>query len=105
MTKIENEQEVSLIIMKPVAYTKCAIGQDWYKNLLEITFMPNSCYPDYMEVNEWVMKEIDGKELNIEDVVANVYDYIKREYDPLDLSVKDNIVGCKTHFDVVVIKE
>lgn len=105
MTKIENKQKIDLIIMKPIAYTKCAIGQDWYKNSLEITFCPNNCYPDYMEVNEWVMKEIDGKELNIEDVVDLVYNYIKNEYDPLDLTVRNDIAGCKTHFDVVVIRE
>lgn len=105
MTKIENKQGISLIIMKPVAYTKCAIGQDWYKNSIEITFSPNNCYPDYMEVNEWVMKEIDGKELNIEDVVDLIYNHIKNEYNPIDLEVRDNIIGCKTHFDVVVIKD
>ena len=52
MTKLENKQKITFITMKPVAYTKCAIGQDWYKNELEIRFVPRDCYPDYMEVND-----------------------------------------------------
>ena len=91
--------------MKPVAFTKCVIGQDWYKNELEITFSPNSCYPDYMEVNSFIMNEIDGKELNIEDVVDKIVGFLSSEYDPFYLKVVDHIRGCKTHFDVDVIKE
>lgn len=105
MDKIKNTQDISFILMKPVAYTKCAIGQDWYKNELEIDFVPKDCYPDYMAVNEWIMKNIDGKEFNIEDVVEKIYDYLKEEYTPESLSVVDHIRGCKTHFDVDVIKQ
>ena len=104
MTKLENKQGITMIIMRPVAYTKCAIGQDWYKNELEIMFEPNDCYPDYMEINEWIMTEIDGKEFNIEDVVDAVYNFLMETYQPNDLRVVDRIIGCKTHFDVVVEK-
>lgn len=104
MTKIENKQGIDYIIMKPVAYTKCAIGQDWYKNELEIMFQPYSCYPDYTDVNEWIMNNIDGKELNIEDVVETIYNFLKETYEPTFLKVIDKIIGCKTHFDVIVEK-
>lgn len=104
MTKIENTQGITKIIMKPVAYTKCAIGQDWYKNELEIIFIPRNYYPDYIEVNEWIMTNIDGKEFNIEDVVDSIYKYLTEEYQPDTLTIKNNIVGCKTHFDVIVEK-
>ena len=104
IVKIPNEQKILRIKMMPVAYTKCEIGQDWYKNELEIHFWADDCYPDYMEVNEWIMKEIDGKTLNIEDVVEMVYDFLKENYSPLFLEVHDHVRGCKTHFDVEVIK-
>lgn len=104
MVKLTNSQKITEIIMKPVAYTKCVIGQDWYKNELEIYFIPNECYPDYMEVNDFIMERVDGKELNIEDVVDIVYAELKK-YDPVALKVIDYIKGCKTHFDVTVIKE
>lgn len=104
MEKLKNEQEISVIVMKPIAYTKCAIGQDWYKNELEIRFVPSDCYPDYMDVNRYIMNEIDGHELNIEDVVSLVYEFLSDTYLPLDLTVTDHIKGCKTHFDVDVVK-
>lgn len=105
MEKLKNTQGISMIIMHPVAYTKCQIGQDWYKNEFEISFAPGDIYPDYMEVKDWIMENIDGKELNIEDVVDKIYSFIQDEYAPKDLEVTDDIKGCKTHFDVTVIKQ
>ncbi len=102
--KIENTQNIKSITMMPVAYTKCAIGQDWYKNELTIYFTPDQCYPDYMEVNEWIMKNIDGKEFNIEDVVNEVYKFLMENYHPMELHIDDHINGCRTHFDVIVSK-
>lgn len=103
MEKIKNTQNIKEIVMRPTVYTKCVIGQDWYKSELTITFVPGDYYPDYMEVNEWLMDNIDGMEMNIEDVVDEVYNILK-EYEPLRLEVKNDIKDCKTHFDVTVIK-
>ena len=103
MTRIENTQAIRVIVMKPTAITKCKIGQDWYKNELEIKMMPDRYYPDYMEVEKWIMENIDGKELNIEDVVDMIYTYIK-SYGPLAVNVIDRVTGNKVHFDVVVEK-
>lgn len=104
MNKIKNTQKIKKITMKPVAYTKCAIGQDWYKNELEIVFVPALYYPDYIEVSKWIMEHIDGKELNIEDVNDYIYKFLNEEYQPQSLTIKNSIVGCKTHFDVIVEK-
>lgn len=101
MTKLQNKENVTQIIMKPTAYTKCVIGQDWYKCSFEVIFAPDKYYPDYMEVNDFIMGNIDGKELNIEEATKLLYDHLK-EYEPKDISVTNHIVGCKTHFDVDV---
>jgi len=103
MTKLENKQGIKEITMMPTAYTKCAIGQDWYKNEMVIHFAPGEYYPDYMDVNKWIMEEIDGKEFNIEDVVEEIYNFLLY-YEPKELSIEDHIKGCKTHFDVIVKK-
>ena len=102
--KIENKEEIKKIIMKPTVITKCKIGQDWYKNNLEITFVPDEYYPDYMKLESWIMKNLDGKELNIEEVTDLVYDYLKTTYEPFELHVKDYVYGNKVHFDVIVEK-
>lgn len=104
MFKIENKQHVAEIIMKPIAYTKCEIGQDWYKNEFRIQFVPSECYPDYIEVNAFIMEKIDGQTLNIEDAAKRIYDFL-HQYDPAWLVVTDYIRGCKTHFDVEVTIE
>lgn len=101
---ITNTQNIKKITMKPIAITKCEIGQDWYKNELEIIFVPGDCYPDYMKVESWIMENIDGQELNIEDVVDKIYRYLNDIYNPKELHVIDRIAGNKVHFDVIVEK-
>ena len=104
MIKIPNKEYVTEIKMMPTAYAKCKIGQDWYRCGFEAWFIPFNCYPDYMEVNEFVMREIDGKELNIEEATRILYDYLQ-EYKPTQLKVVNHIRNCKTHFDVDVTIE
>lgn len=104
MNRIENKQNINLIIMKPDAYCRCELGGDFYKNSLEINFLPDKCYPDYTEVQEWIMQNIDGMTLNIEDVVSKVYDFLMDTYQPLEVEIRNEVTGCRTHFDVTVIK-
>lgn len=103
MNKIPNTEKIDKIVMKPTACVKCAIGQDWYSCQFEAVFVPSVYYPDYMEVERFVMEEIDGKELNIEQAVERLDDFL-REYKPARLCVKCNVKGCKLHFDVEVAK-
>lgn len=104
MEKIENNQKIKEIIMYPETFTICEIGGDFYKNNLEIKFIPDKYYPDYMKVQEWIIKNIDGKKLNIEDVVDSIYNYLIEHYTPKNLKIIDRVTYCKTHFDVTVIK-
>lgn len=104
MTKIENREHVTQIVMKPIAFTKCKIGQDWYRCQFECTFTPDECYPDYMEVSDYIMHSIDGKELNIEEAAKMLFDFLA-QYKPSCLKVINHIKGCKTHFDVDVVVE
>ena len=104
MNRIKNKENVCSITMKPTAVSKCKIGQDWYRMAFEIVFLPGEYYPDYMEVNDFIMTEIDGKELNIEEAAKIIYDMLLA-YEPRHLSVTNHIQGCKTHFDVDVTIE
>lgn len=104
MKKLNNEEKVGKITMMPTAVTLCDIGNDWYTNQLEITFVPDKYYPDYIEVKDWIMINIDGKRLNIEQVVERVYKFLIEQYEPIDIHVKDTVTGSKSHFDVIVEK-
>jgi len=101
---IKNIQSIKKIVMKPTAITKCQIGQDWYKHEFVIEFVPDNFYPDYMEEESWIMNNIDGKELNIEDAVDVLYKHLEELYAPKELHIIDNIIGNKVHFDVIAEK-
>lgn len=100
-TMLENKEQVKEIIMKPTAHIKCRIGQDWYGCRFVVVFTPTEYYPDYSEVQQFVMEYIDGQELNIEEAARILYDFLK-EYDPEELIVTETVEDCKTHFDVEV---
>ena len=102
--KLKNKENVSQIIMKPTAITKCKIGQDWFKSEFECLFTPGDYYPDYMEVDWFISTVIDGHELNIEEAARLLYDFLQ-EYEPTALKVISHITGCKSHFNVDVVIE
>lgn len=102
---IKNTQGISKIIMKPFGECKCAIGQDWYHINFEITFIPNGYYPDYMDVSKFVTNSINGKELNIEDAVNVIGEYLYTKYNPAKLTVTADVKDVVTHCPVTVTKE
>lgn len=101
MYLIPNKEEVRCINMKPKACIKCGLGKDWYYCNFETAFVVNEHYPDYMEVQDFVRNEIDGKTLNIEEAAKKLLNFL-RQYKPNAVSVTAIVTNCKTHFDVVV---
>lgn len=104
VTRIPNVERVARITMNAHALVKCEIGQDWYNCYLEAEFVPGEYYPDYMQVDEFVMHEIDGQEKNIEVVARELYDFLA-QFCPKSLKVVNHVRGCKTHSDVDVVIE
>lgn len=104
MNKIPNNERVSKICMKPIAYTKCRIGQDWFLNEFEAVFFPDRFYPDYIEVEKFIAENIEGKEMNIEETARCLCNFLMK-YDPKEVYVIDHIRNCKTHFCVDVTVE
>ena len=105
MLQIENRQHVKEIVMYPNVYAQCEIGGDWYENRLEISFTPDMAYPDYTEVQNWIMENVDGQMLNIEDVSIKVYKFLEETYKPKKLRIINNVTECRTHFNVKIITE
>lgn len=103
MNRIPNKENVTGITMYPQAHTFCRIGQDWFVNRFEVHFLPADFYPDYMEVNSFIQKNIEGKEMNIEEAAKTLYDFLKEEYTPKNIWVIDHVRDCNTHFDVDVV--
>lgn len=101
LKRLGNIEKVSKIVMRPTACVLCQIGKDWYQCRFEAEFLPGGYYPDYMQVERFVMDEIDGKTLNIEQAARLLYDFLSL-YEPKELRVRNHVTGCKSHFDVDV---
>lgn len=102
--KIENRENITRIEMYPTAICRCKIGGDLYTNKFTVKFAPDKVYPDYMDVEKWILKNIDGKDLNIEEAVNLLYEYLQDEYKPAVLTVETSVEDVKTHFPVKVLK-
>ena len=79
------------------------MGNDWYTANIEVEIMPDQLIPDYCDVDAFVTRKISGKELIIEQVVYELYQYFEKEYNPASLKVSvktDNAA----HSAVVVTK-
>lgn len=103
MKGLKNKENITVINMRPSAICRCRIGGDLYTNQFEVIFDPDESYPDYMEVNKWILENIDGKDLNIEEAVELLFQYLM-EYEPRALEVTSVVEDVKTHFPVTVSK-
>lgn len=103
MQKLENKEQITKIEMFPIAHCLCAIGKDWYTINFTVTFEPAKSYPDYMIVKDFITKDIEGKELNIEQAVNILYEYLAK-YEPKTLTVSADVKDASSHFPVRVTK-
>lgn len=101
MARFENKQGITDITMEKKIHNFCTIGKDWYTNNIDMYIEPDKLIPDYIEIDE-ALKELEGKELIIEDVVAAVVEILK-EYEPSYIRVVSK-VNDATHLPVTVEK-
>lgn len=103
--KQENKQGVSRIIYKPTSTCFCPLGNDWYTNKFFIIMKPSDCFPDYIDIEKFINLYINGASLIIEDATKMLYDYIVREYNPLEVKVISKVDEVQSHSPVVVVIE
>lgn len=105
MAYVNNKElNISKIHISPNAKCFCPIGKDWYTNMFTIEMVPDNIIPDYVEVDEFVQKSINGKDLLIEQAVNTLYNFMKETYQPKSLKVSSS-VGDAAHSYVFVTKE
>ena len=101
---IENKNKISEIILKGKSHNFCPIGQSHYTNQYVVEMFPDKVIPDYLDVQEFIRKEINDKELIIEDCVSMLFNHISITYNPKFLKVSSNVVDA-VHPEVTVVKE
>lgn len=102
MASFENKYNISNIKMSKKIHNLCTIGQDWFTNNLEITFIPDKIIPDYIIVDDMI-QQYEGKELVIEEVVSGIIEDLK-QFKPKYIKVK-SIVNDAMHLPVEVEAE
>ena len=102
MARFENKYNITEIKMTKKIHNLCTIGQDWFTNNIEITFLPKDTIPDYIEVDKMV-QSYEAKELVIEEVVNGILENLK-EYNPSYINVVSKVDDAM-HLPVEVVAE
>lgn len=103
MSSFANTQKITSITFTQNIQCFCPLGNDWYTNQITVDFAPSSIIPDYCEIDEFT-RGLAGEELIIEDVVEQIYTYMKNNYKPTKLCVRSYVNDAK-HMPVTVVKE
>ena len=104
MGMFKNTQKITKIIFEPkTTHNFCPLGQLYcdelekngspkmlphYTNHFRITFIPGEFVCDYIDVEKWIVANINDKNLIIEDAVTVLYDYVNETYKPTYLKVE-----------------
>lgn len=98
---IENRYKVRKLIYKACAHVYCPLGKDW--GVVDITaeIFPSEYLPDYLDIDEYIKKEIEGSEHITEEVGYMVYDFIVEQIKPAAVYVdvhsnNDSMHDCVT---------
>lgn len=101
MKKIENQEKIDSITFTRNVQPFCPLGDDYYTAEVQVTFMPNQFYPDYIELDK-AIQDLGGKSLTIEQLAEKVFD-IMQEFEPETLLVTIT-ADSNRHFPVTVSK-
>ena len=100
----KNEQQIAKIVAKGHSHNFCPLGNAHYTNQFTIELRPNEIIPDYLEIKDFIAKELNDKALIIEDAVAILFDYVMDTFQPFYLKVS-SLVTDAAHPEVLVEKE
>lgn len=98
---IANTQRVDLIEADKRICLYCPIGKDYYTAVVNIKFIPNEYYMDYIDLDQY-LNRLSGLSLTIEDAASDIYDELQ-SYKPAKAEVTIEAFS-NTHLHVKVTK-
>lgn len=98
-----NKQKISKITIRRNSHNICPIGEDWFTAQVTIEMYPDVEIPDFVDVDKFFEKNIDGATMIIEDVVEAAAEFILKSYAPLKLITTARVTD-STHSDVEVTR-
>lgn len=89
--KQENKEKVISINYRPVARCYCPLGEDEYTNYFDISIYPKDHYPDYLDIDSFIQKNIEGKTFTIEQACYCLREYLVDELPGAVIQVTSNV--------------
>lgn len=80
----------------------CPLGPNYYRAVLTVKMELGEVIADFLDLENYFKKELNGKHLTSENLVIEVFNYLDEIYKPMHLSVSSH---SDSHFDIDIIKE
>lgn len=87
MNTFPNDYGIGLTHFKTETTVFCPIGKDYYKADIEVWVTGQKRIVDFLDINDFCVKELNGKVLSHEELTAVVFQEMEREFQPEHLKV------------------
>lgn len=102
MAAFDNTMGITKIEFQCRTRNYCPLGEDMYTNQFTVVFIPSGQIPDYVDIQNDINNNVDGKDMTVEDAVEAVYNIVDR-FKPEKLCV-ESYADDAVHFPVTVTK-
>lgn len=99
--KVENKYKVHRLEYNASAFVFCPLGKDWGRVEIKAEIYPAAWLPDYVDVDNFIVENLEGSTHITEEVGYLVFDFLVKMLEPVDLrvtvhSVNDSMHSCYT---------
>jgi len=102
-TIFPNDKGINYISCLITTRNYCPLGEGWYTNHFTVEVNVKETLADYLYIEQMIKERVDGKELIIEDAVAEMYGIFKEAgFDEVTVLTE---VDDASHFAVKVVKQ
>ena len=80
----------------------CPLGPNYYRAQVDVEIELNNIIVDFLDLEDYFKKELNGKSLTTEDLTIEVFNTLDEIYKPMHLKVTSH---SNSHFDLGITKE
>ena len=80
----------------------CPLGPNYYRATINVEMELGEVIVDFLDLEDYFKKELNGKDLTSEDLVVEIYNKLDEVFKPMHLKVSSS---SDSHFAIEVIKE
>ena len=80
----------------------CPLGPNYYRAQVDVELELNEVIVDFLDLEDYFKKELNGKKLTTEDLTIEVFNTLDKLYKPMHLKVTSH---SNSHFELEITKE